>query len=68
MNKYMKILLCSIAVIYILSPLDAFPGPIDDAIIGIGTWYLVTRKKARKEINEITEKNERLRLPDENSN
>lgn len=33
MNQKMKILLAIITVLYVVSPIDALPGPIDDLIL-----------------------------------
>ena len=33
MNNVGKVVLFALIIIYIVSPLDAFPGPIDDAIL-----------------------------------
>ena len=34
-NQFMKDVLVGIMLLYIISPVDAFPGPIDDIIIAI---------------------------------
>ena len=33
MNKIMKILLVIFMVVYVVSPIDAMPGPVDDLIL-----------------------------------
>ena len=33
MNKIMKILLVIFMIVYVVSPIDAMPGPIDDLIL-----------------------------------
>lgn len=33
MNDLMKILMIGLIIVYVVSPVDAFPGPIDDAIV-----------------------------------
>ena len=34
-NQFMKGVLVGIMLLYIISPVDAFPGPIDDIIVAI---------------------------------
>lgn len=42
-NKTKEILVILLVILYIISPIDAFPGPIDDAIVSL--IGVVTRKK-----------------------
>ena len=38
MNTFLKVLLIVIAVVYVVSPIDLLPGPIDDIIVIILTY------------------------------
>lgn len=54
MNDFMKALVLVVVLQYIISPIDAFPGPVDDviaAMVGIATinkWRLKTIYKNRE--------------------
>ena len=49
MNENLKKIFRIITIIYVLSPIDLFPGPIDDILVLIVNYYL-TRNG-----NKITE-------------
>lgn len=38
----MKILVWILCIIYVLSPIDLFPGPIDDAIVTVAAFGLTS--------------------------
>ncbi|MBO4898197.1 MAG: hypothetical protein J5590_07870 [Clostridia bacterium] len=40
MNGDLKKILWIITIIYVLSPIDLFPGPIDDILVLIVNYYL----------------------------
>lgn len=45
-NKATKVLTLVLVAVYVLSPVDLFPGPIDDAIVSlIGAGLVMKRKK-----------------------
>lgn len=48
---FMRILLAA----YILSPIDFFPGPIDDAVIGT-IWLIILIGKKSKRIKNLRSK------------
>lgn len=51
MNQILKILLIVFVIIYVVSPLDMVPGPIDDvivAILGIAAQKAITDRKAQE--------------------
>lgn len=52
MNRSTRILVTCIACIYILSPFDMFPGPVDDALLAVLTWYFTTRHTGRDSIED----------------
>ena len=51
MKKVAKVILFVFVIIYIVSPIDACPGPIDDALLLVIT-IAATRKSKRKAIEE----------------
>ena len=55
MNKVTKIIIAAIVAVYIISPVDALPGPIDDAVLAIGSWYFMNRKRFSKKRNDVIE-------------
>ncbi len=50
-NQFLIILLLVVVAIYIISPLDLVPGPIDDVILAIVT-LLARKRLASKEESE----------------
>ena len=45
MKKGSKALIAVIVILYVLSPVDFFPGPVDDALLAVVTWYLAGRRQ-----------------------
>ena len=43
MNDFVKVLLCVVIIVYVLSPIDCIPGPIDDILV-ILLGYVANRK------------------------
>ncbi len=39
MNKWLKYLLVALVIIYIVSPVDLIPGPLDDLMLAAGLIY-----------------------------
>ena len=50
MNKTMKTLLIALVLLYVISPVDGMPGPIDDLLVTLlgiaGTGVLSSKSKA----------------------
>ncbi len=55
MNIYLKVFLIVIAAVYIISPVDALPGPVDDIIIAILTAYFSGRQSGREKYRAASE-------------
>ena len=47
-NQFLIILLLVVVAIYIISPLDLVPGPIDDVILAIVTLFARKRLTAKE--------------------
>lgn len=56
-NKMMKYLLIALAAAYVISPVDAAPGPIDDVLVMLATWF-VENKLMSKSTPDKTAKSE----------
>jgi len=39
MNKYLKYFLVGLIILYIVSPVDLIPGPLDDILLAVGLIY-----------------------------
>lgn len=50
-DRSKQLALLIIAAIYIISPIDALPGPVDDAIVALITYFV------NRSINNSREKN-----------
>ncbi len=48
MDNILKVLVLVIVLIYMISPADAFPGPVDDAIVLL-VGFLVNNRIGHKE-------------------
>lgn len=48
MSKFGKVILIGLIMLYIVSPIDAVPGPIDDLIIGL-IGYAAMKKRRVEE-------------------
>ena len=58
MNKAMKYVLLALALLYVVSPVDMMPGPVDDVIMLAAAMILNNRKaflQAGTEQNRIEE-------------
>lgn len=50
MNSVLKGMLLMLLIIYVISPVDFFPGPVDDALLGL--LYFASNKKGTKSKDE----------------
>lgn len=55
MKKLWTLVLIVGIVIYVLSPIDLFPGPVDDALVAVVGAGLLHGKKEKKSNPEIEE-------------
>lgn len=55
MKKFWTLVLIVGIVIYVLSPIDLFPGPIDDALVAVVGAGLLHGKKEKKSNPKIEE-------------
>ena len=57
MNKAMKYVLLALALLYVVSPVDFMPGPVDDVIMLVATMILNNRNAFLNSNKTIDEKN-----------
>lgn len=57
MNKAMKYVLLALALLYVVSPVDFMPGPVDDVIMLAATMILNNRNAFLNSNKTIDEKN-----------
>ncbi|MBQ4511545.1 MAG: hypothetical protein II969_01025 [Anaerolineaceae bacterium] len=49
-NGFVKVMLFALLAIYIISPVDLAPGPIDDLLLVLLSVALNTRKSGKREL------------------
>ena len=54
MNDFVRILLCVVIIVYVLSPIDCIPGPLDDILV-ILLGYVANRKVENVSGTELPE-------------
>lgn len=54
MNDFVKVLLCVAIIVYVFSPIDCIPGPIDDILV-ILLGYVANRKVETVQNTELQE-------------
>lgn len=54
MNDFVKVLLCVVIIVYVLSPIDCIQGPLDDILV-ILLGYLANRKVETVQKTELPE-------------
>jgi len=54
MSDFVKVLFCVVIIVYVFSPIDCIPGPIDDILV-ILLGYVVNRKTETVQRPELPE-------------